>query len=219
MKLKGKKILFMGDSIAYGCGTSNLDYNFANILKRDCELSEIINYSIPGSRIAKQKIPSLERDYDKDFCDRVNIMEDNADAIIVLGGTNDYGHGDAPLGNFLDRTPFSYYGACHTLLSSLIKKYPNAKVIVVTPPHRENDENLKGEGRKPKDVAPLKTYVSILCEVANYYSVPVLDLFEKSGINPNIPELKEKYAPDGVHLNDKGHMIVANMLKNFLKAI
>ena len=45
-------------------------------------------------------------------------------------GTNDFGHGDAPLGSFSDRTPYTFYGACHLLMESLINKYPASTIFV-----------------------------------------------------------------------------------------
>lgn len=53
------------------------------------------------------------------FCGRLDEMDKNADAVVVFGGTNDYGHGDAPFGLFTDRTDETFYGACHTLMSEL----------------------------------------------------------------------------------------------------
>lgn len=37
-------------------------------------------------------------------------MDNDADIIIVFGGTNDFGNGDAPFGEMSDRTPYTFYG-------------------------------------------------------------------------------------------------------------
>ena len=63
-------------------------------------------------------------------------MQKTADAIIVFGGTNDYGHGDAPLGTPQDRTPKTFYGALHTLILYLLNAYPTAQIVILTPLHR-----------------------------------------------------------------------------------
>ena len=55
--------------------------------------------------------------------------------------------------------------------------------------------------------------------MAEYYAIPVLDLFKVSGIQPAIPVLKEKYMPDGLHPNDAGHAKLAEKLYGFLKAL
>ena len=46
--------------------------------------------------------------------------------IFVFGGTNDYGHGDAPLGKQGDNDPLTFYGALYDLYQRLLKKYPGA---------------------------------------------------------------------------------------------
>lgn len=90
-----------------------------------------MNYGIGGTRIARQSKQSAEERWDKDFCSRVSTMQNEADAVVVFGGTNDYGHGDAPTGSMNDRTPDTFYGALHTLYSSLIEKYIGASIVVI----------------------------------------------------------------------------------------
>lgn len=43
---------------------------------------------------------------------RADEMDDDADIVIVFGGTNDYGHGDAPMENFESRTSKLFMGRC-----------------------------------------------------------------------------------------------------------
>lgn len=74
-------------------------------------------------------------------------------------------------------------------------------------------------GNKPSDVGVLKTYVDIIREVAEYYSLPVLDLYKNSGMQPKVPVIRETYIPDGLHPNDKGHMIIADKIAEFLKTV
>ena len=50
---------------------------------------------------------------------RFTEMDERADAVVVFGGTNDFGHGDAPLGKPSDRDPSTFYGACHYLMNGL----------------------------------------------------------------------------------------------------
>jgi GTPase SAR1 family protein len=67
---------------------------------------------------------------------RVAEMDPDADLIVVFGGTNDFGHGDAPFGDFSDRTADTFCGAIHELYVSLLEKYPTATIMVITPLHR-----------------------------------------------------------------------------------
>lgn len=212
MKLNGKKILFLGDSITEGCGTSESEKTFCSIIAHKYGAC-CVNYGIGGTRIARQSKPSAEGSWDKDFCSRVSEMQNEADAIVVFGGTNDYGHGDALIGSMYDRTPDTFYGALHTLYSSLIEKYIGASIIVITPLHRINENSPHRE----TEARPLSFFVKIIREVAEYYSLPVLDLYATSGLQPEVPVIKEKYVPDGLHPNDAGHIILADKIGKFLE--
>lgn len=218
MELKNKKINFLGDSITEGHGTSADGKKFTDLLAANYGVISR-NYGIGGTRIAKQITPSVEPRWDRDFITRTEEMDADADAVVVFGGTNDYGHGDAPLGCMADRDPHTFYGALHTLYTNLITKYPDKPIVVLTPLHRCNENSLRGDGCKPQDAAPLKTYVDIIREVAEYYSLPLLDLYATSGMQPEVPIIKERFIPDGLHPNDAGHVILAQKIATFLKGL
>lgn len=212
MDLKNKTILFLGDSITEGHGTTSEEKRFSNIVAKALG-ANFINDGIGGSRYARQHNFNPEARCDKDFCMRTESREGDLDCIVIFGGTNDYDHGDAPLGEFGDRTPMTFYGALHTVYSTFMQRYPGTPIIVLTPLHRGNE--VKGAiGDKP-----LLAYVNAIREVAEFYSSPVLDLYARSGIQPQVPAIKEKYMPDNLHPNDAGHEILSNLIINFLKAL
>lgn len=219
MELKGKKINFLGDSITEGVGTSCVGKCYVSLLKDKLELAESRNYGISATRFAEQQIPSIVPSWDLNFCSRVAGMDPDADVVVVFGGTNDFGLGDARLGSADDRTPATFYGACHTLMSSLIEKYPRAAIVFLTPLHRCNEDNPCGDGVRTEPSAPLAGYVEIIKEVARWYSLPVLDLFAVSGMQPRVPVIQEMYMPDGLHPNDAGHVILADKIAAFLRAL
>ncbi len=216
MELKGTKINFLGDSITEGAGTSSHDKMFTMLIEREygaiCQ-----NYGIGGTRIARQKTPTEEK-WDRDFISRVPEMDNDADIVVVFGGTNDFGHGDAPLGTMDDRTPYTFYGALHCLYTALTEKYPDVPVVILTPLHRLNEDSPKGDN-KPAPVGTLKEYVNIIREVAEYYSFPVLDLYKESGLQPKVPVIQQKYVPDGLHPNDDGNAILAHKIARFLETL
>lgn len=218
MILQGKKLNFLGDSITEGHGTSGQDKTFWGLIASR-EGAVCRGYGIGGTRIARQTTPSGEPRWDLDFCGRVSEMDADADVVVVFGGTNDFGHGDAPLGTMADRTPDTFYGGLHTLYTSLIERYTDAVIVIMTPLHRTNEDNPRGDGNKPQDVGVLAEYVAIIREVAQFYSLPVLDLFATSGIQPRVPVMQERFMPDGLHPNDAGHEIIAAKLTAFLKAM
>lgn len=217
MNLKGSKINFLGDSITEGCGTSATDKRFTDLIAQQYG-AVCRNYGIGGTRIALQHMLSAGLVSDRNFPSRVAEMDPDADAVVVFGGTNDFGHGDAPIGKAEDRTADTFYGALHVLFTSLITKYPEAKIMIITPLHRCNEDDLRGDNKK-EDVGTLYRYVAIIREVAEYYSIPVLDLFACSGLQPKIPIIQQKYVPDGLHPNDAGHEILAEKIAGFLMSL
>lgn len=222
MNLKGLKINFLGDSITEGIGASSKETIYHALLKNEVQLKEARNYGISGTRFALQKgTPERPKDDYWDvnsFCERFDQMDDDADVVVVFGGTNDYGHGDAPIGGFSDRTPDTFYGACHYLFSGLIRKYLGKTIVIMTPLHRTFESRNTGD-RKSTGYGTLKEYVNIIREVAEYYSLPVLDLYATSGLQPEIEEIRENYLPDGLHPNDRGHQVIAQKLKRFLEIL
>jgi len=219
MNLFGKKIVFLGDSITEGHGVASIRNRFSD---RIASMTGAIcaNYGIGGTRIAKQTKPSENPRWDLDFISRVDEMDSDADIVVVFGGTNDWGHGDAPFGDFASRDPYTFYGALHVLFASLVEKYPSAQFAIITPLHRANEMNpAEANGRRTNAPETLKDYVEAIREVAEYYSLPVLDLYKTSGIQPQIPVMKEKYMPDALHPNDEGHRLLANHIIKFLESL
>ena len=129
MDIRNKKINFLGDSITEGHGCSSPEKCFASLIARD-HGAVCRNYGIGGTRIARQKQPSENPKHDLDFVGRYDKMDPDADIVAVFGGTNDFGHGDAPMGTMADRTRDSFYGALHLLYTGLITMYPDARIIV-----------------------------------------------------------------------------------------
>lgn len=220
MELKGSTINFLGDSITFGIGASSEENRFTDVLAREFGLKQANNYGICGSRIARQRVVTDE-EYDRDFCMRLDEMDASADAVVVFGGTNDYGHGEAPIGMDCDREPTTFYGACHYLMDGLLTRYPGKPVVIVTPLHRLDEDNPTGDGtgRKPLSVAPLHVYRDILIEVAQRYALPVLDLYATSGIQPENAVSRERLLPDGLHPSDEGHALIARRIGHFLQML
>ena len=219
MKLQGATVNFLGDSITAGVGASRTENRYTDVVAREFGLKKANNYGISGTRIARQQKPDPNDPFDRDFCMRMEEMDESADAVVVFGGTNDYGHGDAPLGVPGDRTPHTFYGACHTLMNGLLTRYPGKPVVILTPLHRDNENDPTGSGDKPLSIAPLSTYRRILMEVAEWYGLPVLDLYATSGIQPANPVNRERLLPDGLHPSDEGHALIARRIGHFLESL
>ena len=201
MELKNLKISFLGDSITQGVGTTAPENSFHQIIKREYGLSEAYNCGISGTRIAKQKEP-YAHPFDMYFSLRIEIMPKDADAIVVFGGTNDFGHGDSTMGDIDSTDIYTFYGAVNILITKLQKEFPNAKLIFITPIRRisENEPNHDGK--------ILVDYVDAIIDVCKKYDVPVIDLFRSGIIDP----YDTSVVPDGLHPSDKGNKIMADYI-------
>lgn len=214
MELNGITVAFLGDSITEGHGTSGEDKRFSALLWKSADLGVALNYGIGATRFSRQVAPEADVAERLPFVDRVETMDNEADLIFVFGGVNDYLHGNAPLGVFTDATPYTFYGACHTLMRSLIEKYPDKPIVFATPLHC-----IQEYEPRPADKAPLSAYVAAIKETAAYYALPVLDLNAMSGLQPALPVMREMYVPDGLHPNDAGHERLAERIEAYLRAL
>jgi lysophospholipase L1-like esterase len=213
MELKGKKICFLGDSITEGAVASKIENCYWKKLGEKTG-ANVLGFGIGGTRVAPKKIKTESYD-NLDFQIRYKEIPSDADVIVVFGGTNDFGHGDAPFGKLSDKAPFTFCGAFYTLLKNLIEAHPEARIVVMTPLHRLSEKVVVNEIGLP--TPPLKEYVKAEKEIAADFSIPVLDLWANSGMQPSIPIIKETFMPDGLHPNDKGHERIADLLIGFLK--
>lgn len=214
MELKGLKAVFLGDSITEGVGTSSPDKVYWRVLGESTGM-QTVGYGVSGTRVARQTQKSVPASFDLDFNLRAESMDKDADIICVFGGTNDYGHGQAPIGSPQDTDVYSFYGALDHLFSYLLTTYPDRFIFFMTPLRRWNEEDPRGDGNKPP-MLPLKGYVDIMREVAERYAIPVLDLYASFGVHPRIPIQRETYMPDGLHPNDAGNARLARVIETFL---
>lgn len=224
MDLKGKIIDFLGDSITEGAGVSNIAENrYDNRLKNMYDLKEVYNYGIGGTRLAYQKKPSKNSRCDLYFCGRAHDLNQNADIIVVYGGVNDYLHGDADFGSMEDRTSETFCGAVYCLMEFLKKKYFEKTIVFITPAHC-NYNGISDKQACPRPIdnqnsKPLHEYVEVIKSRGEELGIPVLDLFENLGLDPNNEVVKEKYTIDGLHFNDDGHFYIAKAIGEFLSAL
>lgn len=204
MELQNKIFNFLGDSITEGYGTTGADKVFHQLIKEKYSLKAAWNYGIGGSRIARQTAPTAHNlREDLDFVMRAPGMDRAADAVAVFGGTNDYGHGDAAFGSLDSTDIYTFCGAANTLVETLKQSFPSAKLIFMTPLHRAGEENPSNPDGKT-----LADYASALRSIYKKHGVAVIDLFE---INPLDP-LNSALVPDGLHPNDEGHRILAELI-------
>lgn len=216
--LERLKVNFLGDSITEGVGASCAATRFVDVFAAKTGATAR-NYGIGGTRIARQQTPSSNPRYDAYFPGRVDGMAADADLIVVFGGTNDFGHSDAPFGEVdgTDTDENNFCGALRLLIVRLMERYPTAVVVFMTPLHRRDELSTVNNQGMPR--RPLSDYVEAIRRITAAYGLPCLDLFATSGIAPRVPVNCETYTVDGLHPNDRGMERIADRLIAFLSAL
>ena len=239
-----KKIKYcaLGDSITYGFIPRNYP-GYPGQLKSYAALAaqkleklsgskvEFCNFGISDSTIAN--LPE-----NTPMCIRYAEMPDDADIITVMGGTNDVRCG-VPLGKMSDRCNTTFYGALHTLLQGLYTKYigdaepsvgAKRKIVILTPIKLLNAEKSHLPNTSENNADALfkwESWINAIKEVAAFYSLPVLDMHNLSGINPHLNRTIKgfedgyfgnynPYITDGTHPTQEGAEMMAQALAKML---
>ncbi len=211
MDLQNKKIACLGDSITQGL--EDVNFNYVHYLK-EMTGAEVFNFGVNATRIATRLIPHQTPSWNDSFLLRAERMTDNYDVILIFGGTNDYARENpTPLGDLTSLDEHTFYGALKILYNKVISAHPEAVVVAVTPLHREKEKNYGLEGLELLD------YVNAVREVASLYSIPVIDLWNNSGIQAQNLEIMNLYLRDGLHPTPKGAERIAQRISAFLKAL
>ena len=208
-KIAGKKIAFLGDSIS---STNFVTPNYWQLIssKTGCEP---LNYSVSQSSMASVAGASAQS-----FVTRAANMDATADAVVVMGGTNDVGYG-ALLGEWDSADESTFYGALNALIALLRAKYPGKPIVFCTPIKRKQDT----DNGFPVTMADLKAttastaitmqhcVLAIKAKCAQH-GIPVVDLADHSGIAFDTPEYY-RAADDNLHPSALGHVRIANMVQ------
>ena len=200
----------LGDSITEGALATTPEKNFVNLLAKRLNC-KVINHGISGTRIAYQKPGLNPIEWDAFFGSRVKDLDKNADLVIVFGGTNDFGHGFAPIGHIGDKSPDTFCGGVDYLINELLKKYDKKQIVFLLPLYRFNDNDPMGDGVRPTPTLPLQGYRDIISQIVKSYDIEVFDVKDLMGK----PEDTDLYG-DGLHPNDKGHAKLAAILADFI---
>ena len=200
--LENNKILinFLGDSITQGLKWQKKEI-FCFYLSKWLNI-KVNNQGVHSTRIARQ-----DGD-DKDFNYRLKDLDDKADFTFIFGGTNDYGMGEAELGDINSDSYYTFYGALKNLVKNLLKKFNNDKICFILPLSRFEENKIIKHGT-------LSNYREIIKEICDLNKIDYLDLCEQLPI-PNIGG-KSEYFKDGLHPNKKGHKLIAKNIIKYLK--
>lgn len=210
-------INFLGDSITEGYGASSLEKRYSTVTCSILDAKEN-NYGIAGTRIAPQYSVSENPRYDLDFISRVDRMTDDCDTVVIFGGTNDFGHGDAPFGKKNDTSDKTFCGAVYTLFNMIKNKFPNKLVVVILPLHRSEENNKQKTLKVSGKTKILSKYRKQIERMAKKFNFNLLDLWNDDRLNPHLEAGKNNFT-DMLHPSDSGHKILAERLAEYIQVL
>ena len=221
----GKKINWIGDSIVAGD-------DFDEVVCSNLGLIQSAEYGINGSTIA---LASDGSDGRNAVCARFSNMSDDTDIVAVSAGTNDFQYAWCPIGTIDsadDGTANNtFYGALKYLCKGLITKYPQKLIFFTTPIKRAQafesgnggtytpDGQMTTPWSKNKYGLTLGDYADIIKEVCGYYSIPVIDMYRESLLNPHITAQQDMFDNVYTHPTSVGRKIMARRICGWLTQI
>lgn len=223
ISIQGRTICFIGDSITAGSGSipHKGENKWTSVLSRELGVIEN-NIAESGWSFADYNSQGLWR--------RMSNMSANASILSISAGINDYlqscNIGEPFIvadGNKSRQTDLSTMsGGLHEIISLAYAKNPLIQIIVVTP-LQCNPKGILAEypfdESTPNSIGKyLQDYVDVIKEIANWYSIPVLDMHSVSNINPRITQIRDGYFADGLHPNNTGHKHYAEIYNRFLQS-
>lgn len=214
MELRGKKLLFLGDSITEGTGVTYEENIYLNRIGKLTEARCVLNYGIGGTSIARNKAEDWRTG---SFVVRAQTLPNeawDADVAFIFGGTNDYGIGDAIWGEENGDSPFEINGAINILIPTLRGMNADIEIVILSPIRRMGESALNMATNQP-----LEAYVDLLRKAAARHNVYFCDLFHADLFDPESPTQREMYIPDGLHPNDEGHRVLADKIMQFVEQL
>ena len=143
-----------------------------------------------------------------------------SDIITVMGSINDFQYIANNLGQLGDTGTDTLYGCIYNFCNDLFTSFIGARIGIICPP----PNNIYHS-----DYSKFQAYNTAIKETAKLFSIPVLDLSEKSNLKPWIQAFQtEFFTADGTgnagqsdqtHPNSKGHWLLHNEIKQFLKTL
>lgn len=207
--LNGKKIVFYGDSIT-------AQNKFPAIVKEYYGM-KAVNMGVGGSTIFYRSNSDMSSDT------RINNIPSDADIVMIMGGTNDWGkiqiEDELIYSNGFDRTKFK--GAIAYIVQHIQAQCPNAKIIWCTTIGGQNETRATSSPTiqylPQKDMFGQSGYTfrNAEIEVCNILGIEVCDTWS-CGINGNNAYIM---IGDTVHPTDAGAKLIANYIIGYLKSV
>lgn len=173
----------------------------------------VMSYAASYSDVNLQVLDYFEERMDM----LVQIDFSGVEILIIQQGTNDYNSGkpvDNP-GDLYDVTTFG--GALRYSLRILKEKYPQLRIVLVSPTYCALGENFdkKCYNTSYREGGILDEYVELEGQIAQEFDVEWINAYRESGIWENNMDI---YLTDALHPNTDGHVLIGNLIADYLQA-
>lgn len=127
--------------------------------------------------------------------------------LTIFFGMNDFTK-SVPLGKRGIDDLSTFYGAVEYVYKTVLTNNSAAKILIITPP--KNNKETSNPSFTPNAEGLIQSdYVNVILELADYYSLPVLNLYKEDGMSPFIDKISSRYRPDKLHYNEDGYRRLA----------
>lgn len=184
----------------------------------------VLGMNVTNMGVAGTGFVTNNSGYGTTFVERIDSIPENTHLVTVFGSFNDYDNIDEHLGSFGDTTNDTIYGSMYLFFTNLFKKFPLIHVGCITPTPWGY---LHGTSINSIDIKS-DLYVEALCKTAQYFNVPILDLYHESGLRPWDKTFADEYFRDDsgdgiantVHPLQEAHKkFIAPLVIDFIKKI
>ena len=167
-----KTYIAFGDSITFGAdytrGYAQMDNPYSELVASTLGMKSYKNAGVSGATLCTNTLDLAC------ISDIVTNTSSSYDIISLLGGVNDYNR-NLPLGHYGDFENTTIYGSLDVIAKHLTTTFSDSFIFFMTP-YREYWQGVhclsqNSQGYNLEDVA------NAVKQVANKYSIPVLDLF------------------------------------------
>jgi isoamyl acetate esterase len=198
------KVAFLGDSITeLGIKDNGYINQLDSILKKE---SWFINYKLLGAGVSGNKLYDAFIRYKKD------LISKRPDIAVLFIGVNDAGHKSEHIGEDTLKFIRNYQEIIDDLKNNEIQ------IIICTPAVIGEFLNLKN----PLD-PELEIYSNIIRDLAKKNNLPIVDLRKIFSLQLKIinksDNVEGNLTVDGLHLNYKGNLLVAEKIWDVLKGM
>ena len=213
--LKGKTMLFMGDSISYGSGDGVSPFRTGRAWAgriADWTGAIITNASVGGAKVSYQR-----GDDNWVYSQYIPHQNTKFDIIVMHGGVNDARH-NRTIGALsegkdeatLKKNQPTYAGGLEWIFYNVSKTNPDAKLFFIA--------NHRLDGHSTGHAKDMSAYFDIAKAACEKWGIIFIDLYNNKELNDKLETTTTKYLPDTLHLNAAGYDIITPYIISALEA-